>query len=39
MPDYSKVTIERDLYGELGWIPNFDVTKSKNNGHRHNNYR
>ena len=39
MPDYSKLAIERDVYGELGWIPNFDVTKSKNNEVRHTNYK
>ena len=31
MPDYAKVSKERDLYGELGWTPNFNVTSSKNN--------
>lgn len=39
MPDYSKLALERDVYGELGWIPNFDVTKSKNNEVRHTNYK
>jgi hypothetical protein len=39
MPDYSKVALERDVFGELGWIPNFDVKKSKNNEDRHNNFR
>ncbi len=23
MPDWSVVAKERDIYGELGWIPNF----------------
>lgn len=23
MPDWSKLTKERDIYGELAWIPNF----------------
>lgn len=35
MPDYAKVSKERDVFGELGWIPNFNVTNSKNNNHRH----
>ncbi len=39
MPDYSKLALERDIYGELGWIPNFHVKLSKNNHTRHNNYR
>lgn len=39
MPDWSKVSVERDLFGELGWIPNFNVKKSKNNQDRHNNFR
>lgn len=39
MPDYSKVSMERDVYGELGWIPNFNVLNSKNNDTRHPNYR
>ena len=39
MPDYSKVAWQRDVFGELGWIPNFEVKKSKNNDSRHLNYR
>ncbi len=39
MPDYSSLARERDVYGELGWIPNFNVKLSKNNETRHNNYR
>lgn len=39
MPDYSKVTRDRDVYGELGWVPNFNVKNSKNNNDRHGNYR
>lgn len=39
MPDYSKVSQDRDVFGELGWIPNFNVKKSKNNDDRHHNYR
>jgi len=31
MPDYTSVSKERDIYGELGWIPNFNVKCSKNN--------
>lgn len=39
MPDYSVVALERDLNGELGWVPNFEVTKSKNNLDRHLTYK
>ena len=39
MPDYSKVSRERDLFGELGWIPNFPVKNSKNNDFRHPSYK
>ena len=35
MPDYSVMSKDRDIYGELGWIPNFNVKCSKNNGMRH----
>ena len=35
MPDYSSVSKDRDIYGELGWIPNFNVKCSKNNNLRH----
>lgn len=35
MPDYSAVSKDRDIYGELGWIPNFNVKCSKNNNSRH----
>jgi len=35
MPDYSGVSKDRDIYGELGWIPNFNVKCSKNNNARH----
>lgn len=31
MPDYSKLTKDRDVYGELGWIDNFNVKCSKHN--------
>ena len=37
MPSYSNVT--RDIYGELGWVPNFAVTYSKNNGDLHSNFK
>ena len=39
MPDYSKVSKERDIYGELGWIPNFNVKYSKNNQKLYPTYR
>ena len=39
MPDYSQISKERDIYGELGWIPNFNVKCSKNNNARHNSNR
>lgn len=39
MPDYTIVSKERDIYGELGWIPNFNVKSSKNNPTRHSSFR
>jgi hypothetical protein len=39
MPDCSIVAKCRDIFGELGWIPNFNVVKSKNNTKRHPHYR
>lgn len=39
MPDYSNLAAERDVFGELGWIPNFDKKLSKDNAKRHMNYR
>jgi hypothetical protein len=39
MPDYAKVVKERDIYGELGWIPNFNVKCSKDNNNRHSTTR
>jgi hypothetical protein len=39
MPDYSRVIKERDIYGELGWVPNFQVKLSKNNGRMHRAYK
>ncbi len=35
MPDYSTLAGERDVFGELGWVPNFEIKKSKNNEDRH----
>jgi len=35
MPDYARVSKHRDVFGELGWIPNFNIKNSKNNAHRH----
>lgn len=31
MPDWSIVSKERDFYGELAWVQNFNVKASKNN--------
>lgn len=39
MPDYSIISKDRDIYGELGWIPNFNVKCSKNNNNRHQDNR
>jgi hypothetical protein len=39
MPDYTKLAKERDIYGELGWISNFNVKFSKNNHKLHPCYR
>ena len=39
MPNYSKVYKDRDVYGELGWIPNFNVKMSKNNETMHPTYK
>lgn len=39
MPDYSVNSKDRDIYGELGWIPNFNVKCSKNNEDRQTNNR
>ena len=39
MPDYSKVAKERDIYGELAWIPNFNVTLSKDNPRMHRTFK
>ena len=32
---WFSVSKDRDIYGELGWIPNFNVKCSKNNNLRH----
>lgn len=39
MPEWSMVDKERDVFGELAWIKNFNVTFSKNNDHRHTAFR
>lgn len=39
MPDYTIVDKERDIYGELGWVPNFQVTLSKDNQNLHNTFK
>lgn len=39
MPDYTKLAKERDIYGELGWISNFNVKCSKNNNKLYPTYR
>lgn len=39
MPDYTSVIKDRDFYGEMAWIPNFNMTLSKNNVDRHKTYK
>lgn len=39
MPDYTKLAKERDIYGELGWVSNFNVKCSKNNHKLYPTYR
>ena len=39
MPDYTKLSRERDIYGELGWISNFNVKFAKNNHKMYPTYR
>ena len=39
MPDYSRVSKQRDIYGELGWVPNFNIKFSKDNQNMHPSYR
>ena len=35
MPEYTKLNRTRDVFGELGWIPNFEKKKSKDNDKRY----
>jgi len=39
MPDYTKLALDRDVYGELGWIQNFNVKCSKDNERLYPTYR
>jgi len=39
IPEYSKIAKDRDVYGELGWISNFNVKCAKNNNNRHTSFR
>ena len=39
MPELAKGAGERDIYGELGWIGNFNVKNSKDNTNVHGSYR
>ena len=39
MPEYTKLSDKRDIYGELGWIPNFNVKVSKDNENLHPTFR
>lgn len=39
IPEYSKISKDRDVYGELGWISNFNVSCAKNNDKRHTSFR
>ena len=39
MPEYTKLAKERDIYGELGWVNNFNVSFSKNNHKLYPTYR
>ena len=39
MPDYTRLAKDRDIYGELGWISNFNVKCSKNNNKLYPTYR
>jgi hypothetical protein len=39
MPEWSSLVKERDVYGELGWQPNFNVKCSKNNHKTHSTTR
>ena len=39
MPEWSTVVKDRDVYGELGWLGNFNVKCSKNNTKNHSTTR
>ena len=39
MPQYSYLSRTRDVFGEVGWIPNFEQKKSKFNETRHPAYK
>ena len=39
IPEYSQVNRDRDVYGELGWMGNFQYKCSKNNDHRHTTHK
>jgi len=39
IPEYSRIAKDRDVYGELGWIGNFNVKCAKDNNKRHPTYR
>ena len=39
MPQYSYLSRTRDVFGEVGWIPNFEQKRSKFNETRHPTYR
>ena len=39
MPEYTRLSKDRDIYGELGWISNFNVGFSKNNHKMYPTYR
>ena len=39
MPEYTRLAKERDIYGELGWVSNFNVSFSKNNHKLYPTYR
>lgn len=39
MPEISKISHDRDIYGELGWVSNFQVKSAKDNTQVHHSYR
>ena len=39
MPDWSRLSRERDVYGEMAWVPNFHVKTSKHNPKLHQAYK